>query len=75
MEYIYINQYNEFQSHLISQALSDEHIEFMLKDTYEQSLNAGWMNPGSSHNSKELFVKKDDEIKAIKLINTLNIKQ
>tara|TARA_B110000438_G_C15551124_1_gene536967 strand:- start:308 stop:535 length:228 start_codon:yes stop_codon:yes gene_type:complete len=75
MEYIYISQYDEFQSHLISQVLSDEHIEFMLKDAYGQSLNAGWMDPGASHNSKELFVKKDDAIKAKKLIDNLNIKQ
>ena len=75
MEYIYISQYDEFQSHPISQILCDQPIDFMLKDTYGQSLNAGWMDPGASHNSKELFVKKDDVTKAKKLINTLNIKQ
>ena len=72
MEYIYINQYDAFQAHLICEILTLKHIKFTLKDPYEESLSAGWMTPGSLPNTKELFVLESDVQKAITLIKTLN---
>ena len=73
-KYIFINQYDEFKSHVIDQLLKDNNVQFKLENTYEQSLNAGWMNPGSSHNAKDLFVKKEDVQKTNKLLSNLNFK-
>ncbi len=73
MKYIYINQFNEFQSHLISQVLTDQNISFEMKQTYINSLNAGWMTPGSSHNSRELFVLEKDVEKTKKILSNIKI--
>tara|TARA_B100000902_G_scaffold393942_1_gene449215 strand:+ start:705 stop:932 length:228 start_codon:yes stop_codon:yes gene_type:complete len=71
MKYIYIDQYNEFQIPLVSEILTDQNISFEIKQTYTSSLSGGWMNPGSSYNSRELFVAEKDLEKTKKILSNI----
>ncbi len=58
MEHILLGYINQFDLHRIEILLKQNKIDFFIKSSYESSLTAGWINPGSSFNEKMLFVEK-----------------
>ena len=56
-----------FDTAIIEDILKKNKIDFFFKSSYESSVQAGWMTPGSSFNEKMLFVdsSKLDESEAV----------
>ncbi len=59
---------SEIDANYITSILSENNIDFILENTLNNSISAGWVS-GSSYNSSIIRVHITDADKALKLIN------
>ena len=56
MKHVFLASISFIEMPLVESILKFHKISFFVKDTYENSVQAGWMTPGVSFQEKMLFV-------------------
>lgn len=58
---------SNIEANYLTSLLLDNQIKCMIQNTFEGSINAGWVS-GSQENSSDILVKTEDAENAIKII-------